>query len=128
MLPKVLTQKHTDHLHSSSLSMSCTFCGLHFFFFFFFKSHIFYFLLRKGLRMNKTCLPLTINSDNVPHRSNYAWSRKTKTLITAALRVKNKRYYKLYIITSQREMSLDPCATFLFLIQMISDVDQEYPP
>lgn len=78
--------------------------------------------------MNKTRLPLTINSDNVPHRSNYARSRKIKTLITAALRVKIKRYYKLYIITSQREMSLDPHATFLFLIQMISDMNQDYPP
>lgn len=64
--------------------------------------------------MNKTCLSLTINSGNVPQRSNYAWSRKIKTLITAALRVKIKRYYKLYIITSQREMSLDPRAKFLF--------------
>lgn len=77
--------------------------------------------------MNKTCLPLTINSDNVPHWSNYAWSRKI-TLLTAALRVKIKRFYKRYIITSQREMSSDLCATFLFLIQMISDLDQDYPP
>lgn len=52
---------------------------------------------------------------------------KKQTLITAALRVKIKQYYKQYFITLQREMSLDPRATFVFLIQMISDMDQECP-